>query len=95
MEIWVNGVQFDSCIVGGELPVCAFGVIVATGCPCGDLSADFVDVADPEPFDFVDEFGHTKKNRPTSRPELCLPQPLPQTKKANTGQTVAATKGKT
>jgi len=46
VKFWINGVSFDSCVVGDELPVGSFGVVVSPGCPCGDLSADFVDVAD-------------------------------------------------
>jgi hypothetical protein len=46
MEFWVHGVQFDSGVVGGELPVDAFGVVVSPGCPCGDLFANFADAAD-------------------------------------------------
>ena len=45
MEFRVHGVPFDSCIVGGELPVDAFGVIVSPGRPSGDLLANFVDAS--------------------------------------------------
>ena len=48
MEFWVHGVQFNSGIVGGELPVGSFGVVVLPGCPCGDLAAIFVHVSDAD-----------------------------------------------
>ena len=45
MKFRVHGVQFDSGIIGGELPVDGFDVIVLPGCPSGNLLANFVSTA--------------------------------------------------